>query len=99
MKGTTAMKVKFSEWKIDDYLKTPEQRAFYLEAAIEEAVKENDMDFLAEALGDVARAIGGGNVAAFMAGISTGIKAMPTTATPKTAQRRASKRELARAAV
>lgn len=90
------MKVKLTKWDIQDYLKTPEDRAFYLEAAIEEAVKGNDMDFLAEALGDVARAMGGGNVAVFMAGISTGIKAMPTT-TPRAVRRRAAKREPARA--
>lgn len=90
------MKVKLTDWNIQDYLKTPEDRALYLEAAIEEAVKDNDMDFLAEAFGDVARAMGGGNVAVFMAGISTGIKAMPPLA-PRTARRRTPKRELARA--
>ncbi len=90
------MKVKLTDWNIQDYLKTPEDRAFYLEASIEEAVESNDMNFLAEAFGDVARAMGGGNVALFMAGISTGIKAMPTT-TPRTTRRRTTKRELAKA--
>ena len=34
------MKVKLYDWKIDDYLKTPEERAFFLEAALEDAIKE-----------------------------------------------------------
>lgn len=71
------MKPTLTDWNIQDYLKTPEDRAFYIEAAIEEAVKDNDMRFLAEAFGDVARAIGNGEVAVFMSGISTGMKSMP----------------------
>ena len=29
------MKVTFSEWKVEDHLKTPEDRAAYVEAAAE----------------------------------------------------------------
>ena len=90
------MEVAITDWNIQDYLKTPEDRAFYLEAAIEEAVKNNDMNFLAEAFGDVARAVGGGNVAVFMAGISTGMKAMAAPAL-RAARRRTTKRVPARA--
>ena len=86
------MKAKTTEWKIDDYLKTPEDRAFYLEAAIEEAVRDNDMAFIATALSDVARAIGEGSVASFMAGISAGMSAF-TASTPTTALRKATRRE------
>lgn len=90
------MKVELTDWKVEDHLKTSEDRAFYIAAAIEEAVKDNDMDFLAEAFGDVARAVGGGNVAIFMAGISTGIKAMLATA-PLPARRKTAKRRLVKA--
>lgn len=59
------MKVKLAKWDIQDYLKTAEDRAFYLEAAMDEAVETKDYKFLATAfsdvaLADVARAIGDG---------------------------------------
>ena len=82
------MNTTLTEWNIQDYLKTPEDRALYLEAAIEEAARDNDMRFLAEAFGDVARAVGGGKVAVFMAGISTGMKSMPAAAPRRRAQAR-----------
>jgi len=44
------MKTKLYDWKLEDNLKTPEQRAAYIEAAIE----ENDPEFLTVALGEVA---------------------------------------------
>jgi len=45
------MKTKLYDWKLEDNLKTPEQRAAYIEAAIE----ENDPEFLTVALGEVAK--------------------------------------------
>ena len=48
------MKTKLYDWDVTDALKTPEARAAYIEAAIE----ENDSDFLTVALGDVAKAEG-----------------------------------------
>ena len=45
-------KTKITEWNVLDYLKTEEDVADYLEAALE----ENDMDFFLIALGDVAKA-------------------------------------------
>ena len=48
------MKTKLYDWDVTDALKTPEARAAYIEAAIE----ENDPDFLTVALGDVAKAEG-----------------------------------------
>ena len=41
-------------YDIQNYLKTPEDRAAYLEAAVE----DGDASMIAEALGDIARAIG-----------------------------------------
>ena len=52
-------KVTFSNWDVKDHLKTPEARAAYIEAAIE----ENDPEFLTVALGDVAKAEGMSKVA------------------------------------
>ena len=48
------MKTRLYDWNVTDALKTPEARAAYIEAAIE----ENDPDFLTVALGDVAKAEG-----------------------------------------
>ncbi|MCO5092665.1 addiction module antidote protein [Bosea sp. (in: a-proteobacteria)] len=48
------MPIETREFDIQNYLKTPEERAAYIEAALE----ENDPAFLAKALGDVARAQG-----------------------------------------
>ena len=51
--------MKLYNWNIEDSLKTPEERATYIEAAME----ENDPEFLTVALGDVARAEGMSKVA------------------------------------
>ena len=67
------MKMKFAEWKIEEELKTPEDRAFYLEAALEDAISNNNPAFFAVALADVAKSIGQGTIPAFMVGVSTGI--------------------------
>ena len=48
------MRTKLYDWNVTDALKTPEARAAYIEAAIE----ENDPDFLTVALGDVSKAEG-----------------------------------------
>ena len=48
------MRTKLYDWNVTDALKTPEARAAYIEAAIE----ENDPEFLPGALGDVAKAEG-----------------------------------------
>ena len=48
------MKTKVYDWNLADNLKTPEARAAYIEAAME----ENDPDFLTVALGEVARVEG-----------------------------------------
>ena len=51
--------MKLYNWNIEDNLKTPEERAAYIDAAME----ENDPEFLKIALGDVARAEGMSKVA------------------------------------
>jgi probable addiction module antidote protein len=48
------MTLKTTRWETTDYLKTPEARAAYLEAALQ----ENDPAFFQHALGTVARAQG-----------------------------------------
>ena len=89
------MKTKTTAWKIADYLKTPEQRAFYIEAAIEEAQKDGDMNFLAAALSDVAKAIGSERVSVFFEGVSAGLAATQRIVLP--AARKRSARALAMA--
>jgi len=53
------MKAKLYKWDITSELKTPEDRAAYIEAAME----ANDPEFMAVALGDVAKAEGMSKVA------------------------------------
>lgn len=53
------MTLETTKWDVQDYLKTPEERAAYLEAAFE----EGDPAFITHALNDVARAIGMTDVA------------------------------------
>jgi probable addiction module antidote protein/putative addiction module killer protein len=48
------MALKTTKFDVQDYLKTPEERATYLEAAFE----DGDPTLIAEALGDVGRAMG-----------------------------------------
>lgn len=65
---TNNMKVTFSEWRIEDHLKTAEDRNAYLMAAAEEGTPDAMADAFADvfrstgkvALADVARAIGDG---------------------------------------
>jgi probable addiction module antidote protein len=53
------MPLETSKFDIQDHLKTPKQRAAYLEAAFE----DGDPALIANALGDVARAMGMADVA------------------------------------
>ena len=73
------MKTKLHDWKIDDYLKTPEERAAYIEAAIE----ENDPSFFAQALSDVAKATGKRDLALAMSGIAAYMSTVAATRPPK----------------
>lgn len=50
----------FSEWNVQDYLGTPEQRAAFVNAAMEES---DDPEYLKKVLGEVARAEGMGKIA------------------------------------
>jgi len=88
------MKINLTKWDIQDYLKTPEDRAQYIEAAMEEAQRDGDLHFLAVALADVAESMGDGAVSVFLTGVSTGMAATPA---PKTARRKTAKRERAKA--
>jgi probable addiction module antidote protein len=51
-------KVTFSDWNLADQIETKEDVAGTLEAVIELAVQENDLDFLLKAIGDIARSKG-----------------------------------------
>ncbi len=50
------MAVETTRWDVQDYLRTPEDCALYIQAAIDEA--GDDAAFIAKALGDVARSRG-----------------------------------------
>nr|DAW32911.1 MAG TPA: hypothetical protein [Caudoviricetes sp.] len=101
------MDTTLTEWKIGDYLKTPEDRALFIEAALEEAVMENDPGIFSDALAAVAKHMGGksdrGFVAVMMA-VSSGIDTvqamlagMPRAVKTTARRARPAKRELARA--
>ncbi|MDR6817847.1 putative addiction module antidote protein [Neorhizobium sp. 2083] len=53
------MPIETTKWDVQDYLKTPEERLAYLEAAFE----DGDPKLISIALGDVARSMGMTNVA------------------------------------
>ena len=53
------MPLETTKFDIQDFLKTPEDRAAYLEAALE----DGDVSLITHALGDVARAVGMSDVA------------------------------------
>ncbi|MFA7441153.1 MAG: addiction module antidote protein [Sphingomonadaceae bacterium] len=53
------MAIETTIWDVTEYLETPEDKAAYLEAAME----ENDPAFFRRAVGDVVRAIGTSAVA------------------------------------
>ena len=69
------MKTKLHDWNIADYLKTPEERAAYIEAAMD----ENDPSFFAQALADVASATGKRDLAIAMSGIAAYMSAVALT--------------------
>ena len=50
---------RLTEWNVNDYLKSSEERAMFIEAATEEAVSENDPGILSDALVAVIKSIGG----------------------------------------
>lgn len=50
------MAINITEWKVEDYLQTEEERRLFLEAAFEEA--GDDPAYIAQAIGAVARARG-----------------------------------------
>ena len=53
------MAVKLTKWNVGDYLKTEEDRAYFIEASVAEAVREDDPAFLVAALSEVAKSMGG----------------------------------------
>ena len=53
------MAIETTKFDVQEHLKTPEDRAAYIEAALE----DGDVAFITHALGDVARAIGMSDVA------------------------------------
>ena len=81
------MKVKLTDWKVEDYLKTPEERAAYIEAAVE----ENDPAFLAQALADVARAAGKAKLEHLMNMIAACISAAAGEGSQKSSQKSSQK--------
>ena len=69
------MDEKLTEWNVNDYLKTAEERAQFIEAAIEEAVSENDPGIFSDALVSVVKSLGGTSdrVSTVMMAVSAGI--------------------------
>jgi len=55
------MATKLSEYDVADFLRTPEEMAAYLEACIAES--DGDASFVAQALGNIARAKGMSEIA------------------------------------
>ena len=56
------MAVKLTKWDVGDYLKTDEDRAYFIEASVAEAIQEHDPAFLVTALSEVAKSMGGGRM-------------------------------------
>ena len=90
-------KITLSEWKIEDYLKTPEERAAYIEAAAEEGTP----DAIPDAFGDVFRAMGKPAEAAVCEGLAAYLRTVGASAKSGRAgrqpQRKARTREMATA--
>ena len=55
------MAIETTPWDVQDYLKTSEDRAAYLQSAFEES--SNDPGAIASAIGDLARAVGMSKIA------------------------------------
>ena len=100
------MDTTLTEWKIEDYVKTPEDRALFLEASLEEAVTENDPGIFSDALVEIVRSMGKKKsekrVAAVLKTVSASIDMLqamfgnPNAAT-RTVRRKTARRELAHA--
>ena len=69
------MAIKLTKWDVGDYLKTDEDRAYFIEASVAEAVRENDPAFLVTALSEVAKSMGGSDAAVVMTAAAAGITA------------------------
>jgi DNA-binding phage protein len=69
------MAIKLTKWDVGDYLKTDEDRAYFIEASVAESVRENDPAFLVTALSEVAKSMGGGDAAVVMTAAAAGITA------------------------
>ena len=69
------MAIKLTKWDVGDYLKTAEDRAYFIEASVAEAVRENDPAFLVTALSEVAKSMGGSDAAVVMTAAAAGITA------------------------
>ena len=85
------MKVKLTDWNVEDYLKTDEERTEFILAAME----EGDPVFIAQSLALVARVKGNARAGALMDGIAAALTAsasMTKRATPRMAQHKARKR-------
>ena len=70
------MNTTLTDWKLEDYVKTPEDRAMFLEASLEEAVEENDPGIFSDALAAIAKMMCGKSergFAAVMLTVSAGI--------------------------
>ena len=79
--------VTFSDWDPAEHLKTPEDRAAYIEAAAEEGTP----DAIPDAFGDVFRALGRNVEAAACDSLAGYLRAL-RQAIPKPTRRRAAKR-------
>ena len=66
------MKVTFKEWKVENHLKTPEDRAAYVEAA----AAEGTPDAMPDAFADVFRSLGNEAAATACEGIAAYLRAM-----------------------
>ncbi len=72
------MKVIWSDWHVEDNLKTPEARAAYLVAATEEGTP----DAIPDALADVFRSMGKEREAIACDGLATYLRAVGTSEKP-----------------
>jgi probable addiction module antidote protein len=56
-------KVTFSDWNLADQIETREDVVGTIEAVIELAIQENDLEYLLKAIGDIARSKGMAQIA------------------------------------
>ena len=86
------MNTTLTDWKLEDYVKTTEDRAMFLEASLEEAVEENDPGIFSDALAAIAKMMSGKSergFAAVMRTVSAGIDRAQTMARDDCGSRRA----------